>query len=98
MVRFKFRVRSFSLSCVKGFGWFVPCFAIHVSFLLASLSVNEEHSISLISPVASGTGMPGPSGIDFMAEGISEYFTCFLFFQFIPKMKINTSTIKSNNK
>ena len=94
-MRFRSRVRSFSLSCVKGFGWFVLCSAFHVSFSLASLSVDEEHSISLISPVASRTRNQGHG---FMAEGASGYFTCFLFFQFILEMKTNTSTIKSNNK
>ena len=98
LVRFKTRVRSFSSSCVKGFGWFVLCSAFHVSFLLASLFVGEEHSILLISPVDSGTGIPGPCGIGFVDDGRSEYITCFLFFRFIHKMKINTSTIKSNNK
>ena len=64
-----------------------------MSFSLASLSVAEEHSISLISPVASG-----PCDTGFMAEETSRYFTCFLYFRFILKIKTNTSTIKSNNK
>ena len=58
-MRFKSRVRSFSSSCVKGLGWFVTCSALQLSFSLALLSVDEKHSISLISTVASGTGIPG---------------------------------------
>ena len=74
---FESLVRSFSLSCVKGFYWFVICSAFHGSFLLTSLSVDEEHSISLISPVASGTEIPGPCGTVLWQtehQGISHVF------------------------
>ena len=64
-----------------------------MSFSLALLSADEEHSISHIFPVANVTGIPGPCGTVFMAEETSGYFTYFLFFRFIPKMKINTSTM-----
>ena len=76
-MRFKSRIRSFSSSCVKGFGWFVLCSSFHVSFSLASLSVDEEHSILRVSPGASGTKLLGLSGTGFMAEehqGISHVF------------------------
>ena len=49
-----------SVEAVKCFGWFVLCSAFNLSFSLASLSVDEQHSISLISPITSGTGIPGP--------------------------------------
>ena len=67
-MRFKSRIRSFSSICVKGFSWFVLCSAFHVSFSLASLSVNEEHSILLIFPGAFRTRILGPCGTGFMAE------------------------------
>ena len=58
------------------------CFAPHsmrLSYLFRSL-VDEEHSISLISSVTSGTGIPEPGGSGFMAERTLAYFTHFLFF------------------
>ena len=42
-----------------------------MSCSFASLSVDEEHSISLTSPVGSKTRIPGPCGTKFMAEGTS---------------------------
>ena len=69
-----------------------------MSFSLALLSVYEEHFISLISPVTSGTGIPGLCGTGFMVERTFGYFKWILFFRFIPKMKIHTNTQAKNTQ
>ena len=67
-----------------------------MSCSLVLRSADEEHFISLISPVSSGTEIPGPCSTGILAEGTSGYYTRFLFVRFNPEIKTNTSTIKSN--
>ena len=99
-MRFRFRVRLFSSSCVKGFVWFVLCSAFHVSFSLASLSVDKKHSISLTVYLQLLLELKYQAHMVLVLwlkehQSISNVFCSS---DFTPKMETNTSTVESNNK
>ena len=78
------RVRSLSSACVKGTGWSSSS-GLYASFPATPvISLCLESDLYSMLPSCSGTGRSGLWEIGLVAEGVSGYWTWYLFLRFIP--------------